>query len=153
MSHLRTVGLLFVVGCLCFALRADAQPPEGGRGRGGGGMLRMMVPVEQVLGFLAFDEKIALTDAQLVQIRRELKEVLDKREEVARGMQEGDREEAMEQIQVLRGDLQARLTSGLNGKQNELLKEYFQRMQDAQQRFRQGGGRGQRGQRGSSGRE
>ena len=67
------VGFVGLTVCLAFLLagQVDGQRPGGRRG---GGMLRMMLPLETMIGYLAFDEKMALRDDQLVEIRSALKE-------------------------------------------------------------------------------
>ncbi len=90
----RITGLT-LIACivLAFAVEAAAQPEgRGERGRGrrrGAGRLRMMLPVEQTLSFLAFDGKIALKDNQLLEIRGALKEIHGKRAELEKDMRDG----------------------------------------------------------------
>ncbi len=147
------------IGCFALAiglfasLSVEAQPRGGGRGGGGrGGRGRMMaarfVPVEQTLGFLAFDKKIGLADDQLLKVRNELKTVHKKRAELMEGMQggEGDREAMMEQVRALRGEMLDKLTSLLTAEQNKTLDEYMERMRNFGGRGgRRGGGERQRG--------
>ena len=132
-----------------------AQPPRGGQGGGRGNraafMVNRMVAIEQVLGFLAFDSKIALSDKQLTQIRKELKGIHAKRTEMAKEMQgSNDPQEARQKVMVLAREMNQKVVGVLDAKQTETYKTYMKRMQERMQRGgRQGGGqRGQRGQRG-----
>ena len=107
-------------------------------------MAARFIPVEQTLGFLAFHEKIGLTDDQLLEVRNELKTVHKKRAELMEGMQggEGGRQAMMEQVRALRGEMVDKLTSLLNAEQNKALDEYMERMRSFGGR---GGGGRQRG--------
>ncbi len=143
-------GLLLLVG-LFTALSAEAQP----RGRGGGGrggprraemMLAARLPVEQVLGFLAFDAEVGLTNDQLLQVRDALKGIYTKRKELAKEMREGDRQAVMEKMGGLRTEMTQNLSSALKPAQVEKLKEFMQQMQQRRQGGRRrGGGQGRRG--------
>jgi len=76
----RRVALLVAVAALCAAARSGAQ--------GGGGprslTVREIVPVEMVLGYVAFEMNVP--DEQLVQVRRTLRGVHAKRERVVMEM-------------------------------------------------------------------
>ena len=135
------VGLIGLTGCLAFLLvgQVDAQ---GRGGRRGGGMLRMMLPIEQTIGYLAFDEKMALRDDQLVEIRGALKGVHAKRAALTEEMRGGgDRQAMMGQVQALRKEMIEGLNGVLDDQQDKLLDDYLKRIQEARQRFQQGGGR------------
>ncbi len=146
----RTGCFVVAIGLIA-SLSLEAQPQGGGRG-GWGGRVGMMaarfIPVEQTLGFLAFDEKIGLADDQLLKVRKELKTVHKKRAELMQEMQGGqrDRQAMMEKVRGLRGEMLEKLTGILNAEQNKVLAEYMERMQNRRRRGggRQGGGGGER---------
>ena len=143
----RTVTLLLVFGLiLAFSAEGFAQRGrDGGGGRRGGGMLRMMLPVEATLSFLAFDDKIGLKDDQLLKIRTGLREIYGKRAGLVEEMQSGaDREALMGKFRGLREEMLASVKGVLDENQNKLLDKYLKRMQEARQR-RGGGRRGSRG--------
>lgn len=124
-----------------------AQPPEVGRtGRGerGGGMMAMRsVPIEQILSFLAFDDKVAVSNEQLGKIRDELKVIHAQRAQLLGQLRENqDREAAMMEIRKLRRQMTQKLTGVLNAQQVEILSTYMQNMAQ----------RGDRGDRGGQGR-
>ena len=130
-----TIGLL---GLGLFAiLQAGAQP--GSQMRGG----RMMMGAgggspEQILGFLAFDDKVGLKDDQLLKLRGALKETYQKHLKMRETMQsgEGDFEEMRQQIQTLQGEIEEKAAGILDEKQLEQLKTYLQNLSQ---------GRGSRG--------
>lgn len=143
-------GLLLFVGLLT-ALSVEAQP-QGRRGRGRGGprraemMLAARLPVEQVLGFLAFNAEVELTNDQLLKVRDALKGLYAKRSELAKEMREGDRQAVMEKMGGLRTEMTQNLSSVLKPAQVEKLKEFMQRIQRRRQGGRRpGGGQGRRG--------
>ncbi|HCR18364.1 MAG TPA: hypothetical protein DIU35_12860 [Candidatus Latescibacteria bacterium] len=143
----RTVTLLLVFGLiLAFSAEGFAQRGrDGGGGRRGGGMLRMMLPVEATLSFLAFDDKIGLKDDQLLKIRKGLREIYGKRAGLVEEMQSGaDREALMGKFRGLREKMLASVKGVLDENQNKFLDKYLKRMQEARQR-RGGGRRGSRG--------
>ena len=95
---------------LAFAVDAAAQPDRrGGRERGrrgGAGRIRMMLPVEQTLSFLAFDGKIALKDDQLIKVRKALMEIHGQRAELQNEMRDSaDRQKIMEKLGRLRSSM------------------------------------------------
>ncbi len=147
-----------LLGCaviLTVVSQIFAQPgggPDGGRnGRGGGAMVAMrFVPVEQILGFLAFDEKVGLSNEQLVKVKDELKAIHAKRAGILKNFQgSDDREAVMGEVQKLRADMTQKLSAVLKPDQVETLKVY---MQQINQRGGPGGQRGgQGGQRGGDG--
>ncbi len=138
---------LTLVACivLAFAVEAAAQP-EGGRGRGrrgGAGRIRMMLPVEQTLSFLAFDGKIALKDNQMLEIRSALMEIHGKRAELEKEMQDGaDRQQVMEKLGGLRNTMFEKVKAVLDDRQDKVLDGYLERMRRGFQRGRGGGRRG-----------
>jgi hypothetical protein len=139
----------FVLALVCLAVlagSASAQRPRGGR-RGPGGMIRMMLPLEQTLGNLAFDKEMALTDAQLIQIRNELKAIGVERDKLAEEMGSGgaDRQAMMANVGKLRAGMVEGLKGVLDDRQDALFDGYLKRLQQMRERFQQGGRSGPRG--------
>ncbi len=139
---------LALITCIVlgFAIEAAAQPDGGGgRGRGrrgGAARLRMMLPVEQTLSFLAFDGRIALKDNQLLEIRNALKEIHGKRGELEKEMQDGaDRQQISEKLGRLRSTMFDKVKVVLDDSQDKVLDGYLERMRRGFQRGRGGGGR------------
>ena len=137
--------IAFVV--LALTMDAAAQPDRrGGRERGrrgGAARMRMMLPLEQTLSFLAFDRKIALKDNQLIKIRKALMEIHGRRAELQKEMRNGsDRQQIMEKLGRLRSSMFEKVKAVLDDKQDEVLDRYLERMRRAFQRGRGGGGRG-----------
>ena len=137
--------IAFIV--LAFTVDATAQPDRrGGRERGrrgGAGRLRMMLPVEQTLSFLAFDGKIALNDNQLIKVRSALSEIHGKRAELQKEMRDGaDRQQIMEKLGRLRSSMFEKVKGVLDEKQDKILDEYLERIRRGFQRGRGGGRRG-----------
>ena len=140
---------LTLIACivLAFAVDAAAQPEgRGGRGRGrrgGAARIRMMLPVEQTLSFLAFDGKVALKDNQMLEIRSALMEIHGKRAELVKEMQDGgDRQQIMEKLGGLRNTMFEKVKAVLDDRQDEVLDGYLERMRRGFQRGRGGGRRG-----------
>ena len=138
-----------LIACMvfAFAVEATAQPDRrGGRGRGGrggGARLRMMLPLEQTLGFLAFDEKLALKDNQLIKIRSELKDIHEKRAELEKEMRSGaDRQQLMQKLGGIRGSMFEKIKAVLDDRQDKILDRYLERLRRGFQRGRGGGRRG-----------
>jgi len=121
---------------------------EGGGGRGarGGAMMAMRsVPVEQILGFLAFDDKIGLSDEQLGKVRNELKIIHSDRAKLVKGLAGSeDRDATMTEVRKLRAQMTQKLTAILNPGQVKGLQDYMKTMN---QRGGRGGGRGGDGRR------
>lgn len=142
----RQIGRLgLVVGCVAIlAGSASAQRPGGGR-RNPAMMVRMMLPLEQTLGYLAFDGDMGLTDAQLVAVRSALKPVDKERARLAGEMGgDVDRQQMMASVGKLRADMFARIKEVLDDRQDALLDTYLERMRQRMQRGGQrGGGRDQ----------
>ncbi len=135
------------LGCLLVALPAVAQPGGGGRGQGGGrGMMGGGLSPEQVLGMLAFDDRFAVTDEQLVKLRAGLKNTYVKQQSAMVDMAGGDwqamREAMREHMETVREEVMATLGQVLNEDQ---LSKFNQQMEEAQARRGQWGGGGQRG--------
>ncbi|MCZ6631914.1 MAG: hypothetical protein O7G87_00785 [bacterium] len=149
----------FVFFLLVFlvATVVEAQPPRGGGrggpggGRGGRGgaafLVNRMVPIEQVMGYLAFDDKIALKDDQLLKIRQALKELNGKRDGLRQELQGqgegGDMQAARQKVMILARQMNQAVAGVLDAKQTEEYKGYMKRMQERAQRG--GGGRGGQG--------
>ena len=145
----------FVFFLLVFlvATAVEAQPPRGGGRDGGGGrggrggaafLVNRMVPIEQVMGYLAFDDKIALKDDQLVKIRQALKALNGKRDGLRQELQGqgqgGDMQAARQKVMMLAREMNQAVAGALDAKQTEEFKGYMKRMQERAQRG--GGGRG-----------
>jgi len=129
--------------------------PGGGRGggergdRGGrrGAMMAMRnVPIEQIFGFLAFDDKVALDKAQLAKVRDELKVIHTERAGLLKKLTgEANQETAMTEVRKLRAQMTQKLSSVLKPEQVKALKTYMQNMNQRGGRGGQGGrGGGQR---------
>ncbi|MDE2998896.1 MAG: hypothetical protein OXU79_07450 [Gemmatimonadota bacterium] len=137
--------IAFIV--LALSVDAAAQPDRrGGRERGrrgGAGRIRMMLPLEQTLSFLAFDGKIALKDEQLVKVRNALMEIHGKRAELQNEMRDGaDRQKIMEKLGLLRSSMFEKVKAVLDDRQDKVLDGYLERLRRGFQRGRGGGRRG-----------
>lgn len=130
--------LLFAAAVVLLAASArDVVAQPGGGARGGARITATMV-----LGALAMEEKLAVTDAQLLELRKALKPVYGKEQEIMAQMRAGEREDAREKMMALRGELMEAISTVLSEEQIDGLKKHIQ----SQQRS---GGRGGRPQRGS----
>ncbi len=128
-----------VLSLLVIALAATAVEAQPGAGRGGGGGRGGGVGPEQILGIMAFDERAAVTNEQLLKLRDALKPILVKQRELMASVRSGERDyqDVREEMMTLREEVLEAVSSVLSEGQVEILK---QRMQ------RQGrGGRGGRG--------
>ena len=134
------------------AATVQAQPQRGGGSRG----MPRGPGVEQVLAFLAFDESVAVSDKQLVEIRAALRDVYARQQEMGQAMREarsasqGDFEAMREMFMSLReemGQLQeetdAKLAELLTAEQSTALKAHVEEV--AARRQQQFGGGGRRG--------
>ena len=156
-------GLFAVAMTILVAESGLAQPPRGGGDGLGGGrgnraafLVNRMVNIEQILGYLAFEEKIALNNDQLLEVREALMGIHAKRAEVRQEIQDsgGDVQEARQKVMLLAREMNQMVSGVLDEKQTDEYKAYMKRMQERMQRGgggrpggRQGGGR-QRGERG-----
>ncbi|NKB72086.1 MAG: hypothetical protein GKR89_33835 [Candidatus Latescibacteria bacterium] len=148
MLKIAKMGLLALVIGLASSWPAMAQP--GGGGGGGRGMMRMMrggATPEQLIGMLAFDEKFAVSDSQLVELRKVLKEPYMKQRKMQEemrtaladgGAEEMDWEAVRENMMALRTELMQSVASVLDDGQIETLKKHIQEQQER----RGQGGRG-----------
>ncbi len=102
-------------------------------------MAQRMVPVESVLTFLAFDEKVSLDDGGLVKVRDALRPVVKKRGELNPG---GDREAMMEQVEALREEMRVAVTAVLTESQSNALGDYIMELNERAQQARNWGGGG-----------
>ena len=128
---------------------AMAQPPEGQR-PGGAGAMGARFNVEQLMGSLAFDEKIGVTDDQLIKLRGALKEIYGKQQDMMKKLRGGSREGMRERMTAMRTEMMTmrtqmmeKIATVLNEKQVEQLKKTMQRAQ-SQRGGRQGRGGRQR---------
>jgi len=148
--NVATVLLMF--GALhVWAQPEGGQGERGGGGRGGAMMAMRSIPIEQILGFLAFDDKVGLSNEQLGKVRDALKDVYAERAILVKKLSGGDdRDAAMTEVRKLRGQMTQKLTAVLDAKQVEVLKGYMQEMNQGGGRGGQGGpgGRGSGGRRG-----
>ena len=145
------IGPLVLAIVLLVSLPTGAQPPGSQRSpaRMAEMRVRAAVPVEQILGFLAFEGKVGVTDEQLVKVRRELKAIYEKRtafaKKIAQEMQDTeDRQVLMEKMRGLRGE-----TEGLRGEMLDKLsavlkEEQTKKLETYLQKMRRSGGRGGR---------
>ena len=151
MQRFRLFGFLAVAMLMAASCDVWAQPQRGGQGQGqrgqgqrGGVQVQRLLPVEQVLSYLAFNENVALSDEQLVKVRASLKGVYAKRQELQRSLRgSNDQQAAMQKVRALRMEMTQGLTAILNEAQTKGLQEEMQRMGQR--------GQGQRGQRGGQG--
>jgi hypothetical protein len=138
--------LLAVFTTFTLSVPTHAQRGNGGggqEGRRGAGMLRMMLPVEQALGYLAFDTKVGLRDDQLLKLRTGLAEIYSRRAQLTGEMRgRADREVLMEKFKSLRREMIESVKAVLDENQNQLLDEYLKRMREGRQRRGGGGPRG-----------
>lgn len=158
MQRFRLVGVVAMTLLLTASLDLWAQPGGGGRGgggaRGGGAAQQVLrnLPIEQVLGYLAFDEDVALSNDQFVKVREALKSAYSGRAELQRSIRgNNDQQAAMQEIRKLRTEMLQGLSAILNDDQTKALQTYMQRMTQRGGRGGRGGpgGRGSRGGRGS----
>ena len=158
MQRFRLFGFLAVamlMAASCDVWAQPQQPQRGGQGQGGQGQrgqrggvqVQRFLPVEQVMTYLAFNENVALSDAQLVKVRASLKGIYAKRQELQRSLRgSNDQQAAMQKVRALRMEMTQGLAAILNEDQTKGLQEMMQRMGQRGQR-----GQGQRGQRGGQG--
>lgn len=142
---LRTKPGLSLFLFLFTALPLLAQPGGDRPGRGfGGGMGRGMSP-DQLLGLLALDEKFALTDEQLTQLRAKLKGSYAKQRDMMEEMfsGDGDFESMRENMAALREEVMQATSEVLDEDQGARLEAHMEEMRSRVGRF--GGGRGGRG--------
>lgn len=121
--------------------------PGGGGGRGGGGggggFGGFGISAEQILGYLALDPAVNLTDAQLIQVRNALRssyrDQVKMREEMRSGggAGEGDPQRLREEMAAMREGIMTAVKANLTEAQ-------FATFSAAQERMQQGG-RGQGG--------
>ena len=138
--------MLVMVLSMLFLASVEAQSRRGGRGGWQRqGMIRRFLPLEQTIGYLAFDEKISLKDDQLLKIRKGLLPLHGKRTKLAGSLRDGDREQVMQDVRGLNREMREGILAVLDPRQTELIKAYWQRQHEMMERFRGGGGRRGRG--------
>jgi len=129
-----------------FAISLSLAPAEAQRGRMGGSMMSMggAMNLEHTLAFLAFDESVGLTDAQLVQLRDGLKGLYAEQREMMVDMRANrgsmDFEAMREQMAAVEQDLQETLGTVLTEDQAAVFDKHMQELQSARGGW--GGGRG-----------
>ena len=157
MQRFRLFGFLAVAMVMVASCDVWAQPQRGGQGQRGQGQrggvqVQRLLPVEQALTYLAFNENVALSDAQLVKVRASLKGIYAKRQELQRSLRgSNDQQAAMQKVRALRMEMTQGLTAILNENQTKGLQEMMQRMGQRGQRGGQGGQGGRRGGQGGRG--
>lgn len=137
-------SLLTLAGLsLALSLPVEAQRGQGGRGGGGGGGGARVSP-EQILGILAFNDALNVSDEQLLKARAALKESYSEQQEMFQAMRGGEieRDEIREKMMAMRGKILSQVSAILDKDQVEALKKHM-----ASQR----GGFGGRGGRGGPG--
>ena len=162
MQKFKLVGIVAMTLLLTASLDLWAQPGGGGGrgcgGRGGargGAQVLRFLPLEQILGYLVFNEDVALSNDQLVKVREVLKVAYSGRAELQRSLRgNNDQQAAMSQVRKLRTEMTQGLSTILNDDQTKALQTYMQRMNQRGGRGGQGGrgsGRGSGGRRGGGG--
>ena len=157
MQRFRLFGFLAVAMVMVASCDVWAQPQRGGQGQRGQGQrggvqVQRLLPVEQALTYLAFNENVALSDAQLVKVRASLKGIYTKRQELSRSLRgSNDQQAAMQQVRALRMEMMQGLTAILNEDQAKVFQAQMQRMGQRGQRGGQGGQGGRRGGQGGRG--
>ena len=149
-----TIWTLALLLASTFLTTVEAQPRRDRRGGGqwrGQAMLRRFLPLEQTIGYLAFDDKIKLKDKQLVKIRKELAPIHEKRGKMAEALREGDRDQIREEMQALTKEMRKSILAVLDDRQGKVLKDYWNQLEEMRERFRGRRGRGGRGGGGSGG--
>lgn len=135
LDRMRGLVLLFV-GITLMAGTSLAQ-----RGGGGDWMARMgqrMVPVEAVLTFLAFDDKVNLDDDGLLKVREALRPIVKKRGE----LNASDRDAMMAQVEGLREEMRVAVTAVLTETQSNALGDFVMELNERAQQARNWGGGG-----------
>ena len=138
MAKAAKMGLLALLISLVSSWSATAQPGGGGGFGGGRGMMRGGAAPEQILGLLAFDEKMAVSDEQLVQLRAALREPYEKQRKMQEdlrasfaegGAEEMDWEALRETMMAMRTELMETVAGVLDEGQVEALKKHLQDQQ------------------------
>jgi len=114
----RYLGAAVVLAGLAMVGTGFAQRGGGGEGNWMAMMGQRMVPVESVLGFLAFDEGVNLEDGRLAKVREVLRSIVKERRDLGSA---GDREAVMEQAAALNKEMAASLKTVLTASQNDAL--------------------------------
>ena len=157
-----TIRVLFMLALVGLITTLPLQGQPGG-GRGGMGGMRNVQGggIEQSIAFLMFDEKVALTDQQLIKLRAALKDKYARQREVGEqiraameeaGADFGAVRETMMSMRETREQLNEEVKVLIAGVLNEDQAVAFEKHQREQQQMRRGfgGGRG-RGQWGGGG--
>ena len=122
-------AICILVLALLIAGPALAQPQQGQR-LGSASTMGRGSSAEQLLGTLAFDEKIDVTDDQLLKLRSALKMIYGKQQDMAKKLRGGSREGMRDRMMAMRTEMMALRTemmetveTVLNEKQLKQLKE------------------------------
>ncbi len=156
MHRFRLFGFLAVAMVMVASCDVWAQPQRGGQGQRGQGQrgqgqrggvqVQRLLPVEQALTYLSFNENVALSDEQLVKVRASLKGIYTKRQELQRSLRgSNDQQAAMQKVRALRMEMMQGLIAILNEDQTKVFQAQMQRMGQRGQRGGQGGQGGRRG--------
>ena len=151
MKRIVKLGICILTLSLVGALPVEAQPQRGMRDSEG--MMGMMrgARVEQVLAFLAFDEKVDVTDEQFLKLRKVLKGFYVEQQDMMEEMQEmrraggGDFQELFEEMTEIREEMNEKISAVLDAEQVKLFEEYMKTLASRRggfQRRSSGGGRG-----------
>jgi len=156
MKSTHKITLLLLATGLLSTLPLQAQPGGGGGMRG----MRGGVRAEQILSYLAFDEKIVVSDEQLLKLRAALKESYAKQQEMTKTIRaemeanDGDFDAVREKMMEMREEvgktteaMKESVAAVLNKKQNKLLNKHMKKLEERRGRGfgGRGGGRGGRG--------
>ena len=148
MARIFRTGAVASVAALLALSAGWSQPGGGGGGRGmrgqGGPMMGGgMVSAEQILGSLALDPEIALTDEQLVQLRANLIQTYQIQLDLREAMRSGaiDFQEIRGEMSDLRDEILEQATAVLDEAQKKTFDANMAAMRSA--RGQMGGGRRQ----------
>lgn len=131
-----TVSLLLLAASLAWSQPRGGQGMAGGRMGGGTGM-----SAEQILGFLALDPDIDLTDTQLVELRASLRRIYQGQLELRENLRSGavDFQGLREEIVTLRTELMDQVKGVLTEEQQQKLGAAQEAMQSRASRGRRPG--------------
>lgn len=121
---MRPLFSLLTLAGLSLALSLPVEGQRGQDGRGGGGA---RVSPEQILGILAFNDALNVSDEQLLQARAALKESHTEQQEMFQAMRDGEieRDEIREKMMAMRGKILTQVSAILDEEQVEALKKHM----------------------------